>query len=308
MAKNYCLSRIFLIRLHLILIIFVLSIDPPTLYNFTCEYQMRVLIIKNGACPTEIINIIKNAFKRIKQLTPQLHNAKLDIFLVESSKMTDNVYEELIYYEDPSWYDGIIILGGPQRLNNGKITKYPYLQKVVNLIKHFSNESVPILGICLGAQLLALSHGYDIIKNPDGIIDTYDRILEFYENKMQNERLCTVIKTNHKYYLSMHHDHVYFGDGEKENICIMCRAIHNDYLIPYCFSIGNNIGIQFHPDILYETLCSICAKISKGNNAEYDVPNELLEYAAKHKNKIELSNIEFFFVWILEFLLEKVEK
>lgn len=60
-------------------------------------------------------------------------------------------------------YSGLIILGGP--MNAEDDTAYPHLQDVVKLIQIFSEEHKPILGICLGAQLIARAFGKRVYQH-----------------------------------------------------------------------------------------------------------------------------------------------
>lgn len=57
----------------------------------------------------------------------------------------------------PGDFDLLIILGGPQRAI--EIDKYPYLIKVMQLINAAIADNKKVLGICLGAQLIAASLG-----------------------------------------------------------------------------------------------------------------------------------------------------
>lgn len=54
-------------------------------------------------------------------------------------------------------YSGLIILGG--QMNAEDDEHYPYLRDLVRLVQLFSAERKPILGICLGAQIIARSFG-----------------------------------------------------------------------------------------------------------------------------------------------------
>jgi len=69
-------------------------------------------------------------------------------------------------------YDGLIVLGGP--MNVDEVDKYPNLETEVNLIRRAVENELPILGICLGSQLLAKALCAKIRKNPEKEIGWYD--------------------------------------------------------------------------------------------------------------------------------------
>lgn len=54
-------------------------------------------------------------------------------------------------------YDGAIILGGAQHANNDK--DFPNLPRVCDFIRAFHEEGKPLLGLCLGGQLMARAFG-----------------------------------------------------------------------------------------------------------------------------------------------------
>jgi len=58
---------------------------------------------------------------------------------------------------DISRYDALIILGGPQMPDQGKV--YPHLNVEMRCIEEALKREIPVLGICLGAQLLAYTLG-----------------------------------------------------------------------------------------------------------------------------------------------------
>lgn len=60
-------------------------------------------------------------------------------------------------------YNGLIILGGP--MNAEDDVNYPHLMDVVRLVQLFSAEDKPILGICLGAQLIARAFGQRVYQH-----------------------------------------------------------------------------------------------------------------------------------------------
>ncbi len=58
---------------------------------------------------------------------------------------------------DEAEHDGLIILGGPQSAY--EFDEHPFLRRCDHLVRRFHDAGKPILGICLGAQLIAVSLG-----------------------------------------------------------------------------------------------------------------------------------------------------
>jgi GMP synthase-like glutamine amidotransferase len=74
----------------------------------------------------------------------------------------------------PSDFDetgALVVLGGPMNVYEEK--QYPFLKEEESLIRKALIEEVPILGICLGAQLLAKTCGARIKKAPQKEIGWY---------------------------------------------------------------------------------------------------------------------------------------
>lgn len=61
-----------------------------------------------------------------------------------------------------SGLEAVISLGGP--MNVYETDKYPFLETEVEFLKKVVNRKIPVLGICLGAQLLARACGAKIRK------------------------------------------------------------------------------------------------------------------------------------------------
>jgi GMP synthase-like glutamine amidotransferase len=63
-------------------------------------------------------------------------------------------------------WGGLIVLGGP--MGAGEDAKAPFLPAIRALLRTAVNDAVPTLGICLGAQLLAMAHGGVVRPSPTG--------------------------------------------------------------------------------------------------------------------------------------------
>lgn len=63
---------------------------------------------------------------------------------------------------DAKGYDGLIVLGGPMGVYEEDT--YPFISKEIKLIQSALKDRLPILGICLGSQLLAKAAGASVYK------------------------------------------------------------------------------------------------------------------------------------------------
>jgi len=69
-------------------------------------------------------------------------------------------------------YDALIVLGGPQMPDQGG--RYPHLNVEMRCIEQALQQDMPVLGICLGAQLLAYTLGGGVRSMPTWEIGWYD--------------------------------------------------------------------------------------------------------------------------------------
>ena len=69
-------------------------------------------------------------------------------------------------------YDGLVVLGGPMSVNDtGRLA---HLTIEMKLIEEAMKKNLPVLGICLGAQLIAKTLGADVYANKEKEIGWYD--------------------------------------------------------------------------------------------------------------------------------------
>lgn len=69
-------------------------------------------------------------------------------------------------------YQGLVILGGPMCVDQSD--RYPHLNHEIKLIEQALKQDIPILGICLGAQLMAKTLGSWVGPNQEKEIGWYD--------------------------------------------------------------------------------------------------------------------------------------
>jgi GMP synthase - Glutamine amidotransferase domain len=69
-------------------------------------------------------------------------------------------------------YQAVVILGGRQHVY--ECTAYPYLQTEQRYIQELIAQNMPLLGICLGAQIIAAALGAQVYPNAHTEIGFYD--------------------------------------------------------------------------------------------------------------------------------------
>lgn len=62
----------------------------------------------------------------------------------------------------PGDYTGLIILGGPMSANDE--VEHPFLGETMELIHRFDHAGRPVLGICLGAQIISRAYGGEVYR------------------------------------------------------------------------------------------------------------------------------------------------
>lgn len=67
---------------------------------------------------------------------------------------------------------GLVVMGGP--MNVDETQRYPHLSTEVKLIDQATQKELPVLGICLGAQLIAKTLGAKVYPNNEKEIGWYD--------------------------------------------------------------------------------------------------------------------------------------
>jgi GMP synthase (glutamine-hydrolysing) len=105
------------------------------------------------------------AHEILGSLDPLLRAAGFRIRYVNFSRQPDAL-------PDISRYQGLVVLGGP--MNCDQSDRYPHLHREIDTIQAAIASGKPVLGICLGSQLIARALGARVRKNPVKEIGWYD--------------------------------------------------------------------------------------------------------------------------------------
>lgn len=74
-------------------------------------------------------------------------------------------FEKSASLPDPETIDLVIVLGGPMSVNNEQ--KHPWLKSEKQFIREVMFREIPIVGVCLGSQLIASSLGARVYNNTE---------------------------------------------------------------------------------------------------------------------------------------------
>lgn len=130
-------------------------------------------------------------------------------------------------------YAAIIILGGPMAAYDN----VEYLKREQELIRDALKLEIPVLGICLGSQLIAQAIGGNVYKGGKKEIGWSNVIL----NHTGYNDLFKGINTKSIKVFQWH--------GDTYDLPLKATIMASSKLYPQAFRFGSAIGIQFHIEI-----------------------------------------------------------
>lgn len=160
---------------------------------------------------------------------------------------------------------GVIVMGGPQSAND----PHPGLVAELELIEQAVGEGTPVLGICLGAQLIAKALGARVYRNPEKEIGWAP---VYFTEAAAHDAVFSGIASP----AMLFHWH-----GETFDLPAGAEWLaYSDRCRCQAFRFGRNVyGVQFHPEITPEMIVDWSAQPANcGDVGTLDAP--LDPYAA----------------------------
>jgi GMP synthase-like glutamine amidotransferase len=149
-------------------------------------------------------------------------------------------YERYALYDgeavptDVRAFSGICLLGGPQSANDDHLA---WIQPVLDLIRQAAANEVPVIGHCLGGQLMARALGGQVSKNPVKEIGWQE--VANYESPASE----AWIGARGRFPVFQWH-------GERFSLPPgAARILTGDWCENQAFVLGPHLGLQFHPEI-----------------------------------------------------------
>lgn len=134
---------------------------------------------------------------------------------------------------------GVIIMGGPQSIM--QLGSYPFLKAEINFVCEVMEKHIPLLGICLGAQIIAYANGARIFNHPEGYY-----AFGYYE-VTPTAIGCNFIPD--KFYVPA-------ANSQGFEVPTNAKLLAKGKLFPnQAYYLGDRIvGLQFHPEVNYKIL------------------------------------------------------
>ena len=129
-------------------------------------------------------------------------------------------------------YSLLVILGAPESVNDD----LPYLQAEQKLIKKTVDDNIPVLGICLGSQLIAKTFGGKVYRGPKKEIGFY------HDLKIDTDSKLFSGFTNP---FTVFHWHGDTFDLPERAV----RLAHSENYQNQAFQINSAVGLQFHLEV-----------------------------------------------------------
>lgn len=130
-------------------------------------------------------------------------------------------------------FAGVVILGGPMAVYDG----LPYLVDEQDLIREAIKNRIPLLGVCLGSQLIAQAAGGMVYKGRKKEIGWH------YVS------LTPAGSSDVFHGLDSRPLRVFQWHGDTYDVPPDAAVLANSELYPQAFRVGSAVGIQFHLEV-----------------------------------------------------------
>ncbi|MEE9511428.1 MAG: type 1 glutamine amidotransferase [Nitrosopumilaceae archaeon] len=127
----------------------------------------------------------------------------------------------------------LIVLGGPQSVNDS----LTFLRDEEQLIRDFVSKEKPVLGICLGSQLIAKAFGANVHRSEKKEIGFYDDLII----NDTNSKLFSGFKNP----FTVFHWHGDTFELPKNSV----RLVHSKNYQNQAFQLQTAVGLQFHLEV-----------------------------------------------------------
>ncbi len=182
-------------------------------------------------------------------------------------------------------FDKIVVLGG--HMGAYEVDEYPWLATEKEFIRLHLADETPLLGVCLGSQLVADVIGGRAYRSPEteaGLITLQPTGAGAADATVAAIEGPVVAWHNDTFELPADAELLAFTDG-----------------YPHAFRHGSALGVQFHPEVTPEMWRGWIQKVGTGDLVEAGVdPEELERRISTEASRLRSQAVAFFRSWLEE--------
>ena len=176
----------------------------------------------------------------------------------------------------PEKFAGLVVLGGAQGVYETE--DYPYLADEIRQIQDFVSAEVPVLGLCLGAQLLATALGGEVLQNES-------KELGWHDITLSDDAASDPLMAMHPAVAKAFHFH-----GDFFSLPPGCTSLASSAMTRcQLFQYNNAYGFQYHVEVdmaLIEVMCMSNADYMADNGADAEaVIEKSREFIAEYMQR-----------------------
>lgn len=185
---------------------------------------------------------------------------------------------------DPEQYDGWCLMGGPMSVND----PLPWIEPLLGLLRQAVASGVPVIGHCLGGQLLAKALGATVTRNPTKEIGWGE---VWVTNRSEGRR--------------------WLGDCERfvafhwhgETFSLPEGAIGwlaSAHCSQQAFALGPHLALQCHVEMteaMIERWCADWAKEGVGASASVQTPEAIVAAIPDHLPQLTATAMRLYREW-----------
>jgi GMP synthase-like glutamine amidotransferase len=188
---------------------------------------------------------------------------------------------------DAGQFSGLVFMGGPMSVNDG----LPWIPHSLELIRQAAQAGIPLLGHCLGGQLMAKALGGAVGRNPVKEIGW-------------GEVAAADNATARDWFGEMEKFEAFHWHGETFSIPPGAVGIlGNEYCANQAFALGKHLGMQCHIEMTEEMVPAWCELgkeeiASASASPAVQQPAEILENLAEHVKTLNVAAQKTYKKWI----------
>lgn len=182
-------------------------------------------------------------------------------------------------------YDGLLIMGGPQGVYEEQV--FPFLKSEKKLIRNALKRRKPVIGICLGSQLVAATLGARVYPGTS------------FEVGWKNVRLVTDVSKNPVLSALPAHFKAFHWHGDVFDLPLgACLVASSEMSAVQAFAFDRLIyGFLFHLEMTLEQLNSLVAAFPGDLKCGGETPRSILENAEAYASELRPIALEVFGNW-----------